>query len=144
MKYLLYIFYLESAISLFSGIQALFMPAAFLAQFTSEPASPLDLPQFISDSISPLALEMTRWYGVVLFVLVYALVQGLRMRGPALKLTLQALLIGDILQIGVTFITAKALGGWTFTLVMSVVLSAVYLILRAVCLWKPVETGVDR
>jgi hypothetical protein len=131
MKYLLYIFYLESAISLFSGIQALFMPAAFLAQF-------------ISDSISPLALEMTRWYGVVLFVLVYALVQGLRMRGPALKLTLQALLIGDILQIGVTFVTAKALGGWSFTLFMSLVLSAVYLILRAVCLWKPVETGIER
>jgi hypothetical protein len=131
MKYLPYIFYLESAISLFSGIQALFMPAAFLTQFTSEPASPL-------------ALEMTRWYGVVLFVLVYALLKGLHMRGPALKLTLQALLIGDALQVGVTFITAKALGGWTFTLIMSVVLSVLYLILRAVCLWKPVATGIDR
>ncbi len=131
MKYLLYIFYLESAISLFSGIQALFMPAAFLAQFTSEP-------------VSPLALEITRWYGVVLFVLVYALLQGLRMRGPALKLILQAMLLGDALQIGVTFVTAKALGGWTFTLIMSVVLSTLYLVLRAVCLWKPVETGIDQ
>src|SRR5690242_11005078 len=131
MKYLLYIFYLECAISLFSGIQALFIPAAFLTQFTLEPAPPL-------------ALEMTRWYGVVLFVLVYALLQGLRMRGPALKLTLQALLIGDALQADVTFVTAKALGGWTFTLIMSVVLSVFYLILRAVCLWKPLETGIDR
>jgi hypothetical protein len=131
MKYLLYTFYLESVISLFSGVQALFIPAAFLTQFTSDPASPL-------------ALEMTRWYGVVLFVLVYALLQGLRMRGPALKLTLQALLIGDALQVGVTFVTAKSLGGWTFTLIMSLLLSALYLILRAVCLWKPVETGIDR
>lgn len=131
MKYLLYVFYLECIISLFSGIQALFIPAAFLTQFTSDPASPL-------------ALEMTRWYGVVLFVLVYALLQGLRMRGPALKLTLQALLLGDVLQIGVTFVTAKALGGWSFTLIMSVVLSLVYLVLRAICLWKPVETGIDR
>jgi hypothetical protein len=131
MKYLLYIFYLESVISLFSGVQALFIPAAFLTQLTSEVASPL-------------ALEMTRWYGVVLFVLVYALLQGLRMRGPALKLTLQALLIGDVLQVGATFVTARALGGWTFTLIMSAVLSLFYLILRAVCLWKPVETGIDR
>ena len=131
MKYLPYIFYFESAISLFSGIQALFIPSAFLTQLTSQPAPTL-------------ALEMTRWYGVVLFVLVYALLQGLRMRGPALKLTLQALLVGDVLQIGVTFVTAKALGGWSFTLIMSLVLSAFYLILRAVCLWKPVETGIDR
>lgn len=131
MKYLLYVFYLEAAISLLSGFQALFMPAAFLKQFTADPAPVL-------------ALEMARWYGVVLFVLVYALLQGLRMRGTALKVTLQALLLGDILQIGATFITAKALGGWSFTIVMSIVLSLVYLILRALCLWKPVETGIDR
>ncbi len=131
MKYLLYIFYFESVISLFSAVQALFIPAMFLQQLTTDPAPVL-------------AVEMTRWYGVVLFVLVYLLLQGLRMRGPALKLALQAMLFGDVLQIGATFVTAKALGGWSFTLVMSVVLSAVYLILRAVCLWKPVETGIDR
>jgi hypothetical protein len=131
MKYLLYIFYAEVAISILSGFQALFIPSAFLTQLTTAPASSL-------------ALEMTRWYGVVLFVLVYALVQGLRMRGPALKVTLQALLLGDVLQIGATFVTAKALGGWSFTLIMSVVLSTLYLILRAVCLWKPLETGIDQ
>ena len=131
MKYLLYIFYLESAISVLSAFQALFMPAAFLGQFTTDPAPVL-------------AIEMTRWYGVVLFVLVYLLLKGLQMRGPALKLALQAMLIGDALQIGATFITAKALGGWSFTLIMSVGLSAIYLILRAVCLWKPVETRVER
>ena len=130
MKYLLYIFYFESALSLFSAVQALFIPAMFLQQLTTDPAPVL-------------AVEMTRWYGVVLFVLVYLLLQGLRMRGPALKLALQAMLFGDVLQIGATFVTAKALGGWSFTLIMSVVLSVVYLILRAVCLWKPVETGLD-
>ena len=131
MKYLLYVFYLEATISLLSGSQALFIPTAFLKQFTPEPAPTL-------------ALEMIRWYGVLLFVLVYLLVQGLRMRGPALKLTLQGLLIGDILQIGATFVTAKALGGWSFVLYMSSVLSVVYLILRGICLWKPIETRIDR
>ncbi len=130
MKYLLYIFYLESAISLLSAFQALFMPAVFLQQFSTNPAPVL-------------AIEMTRWYGVVLFALVYLLLQGLRMRGPALKLALQAMLFGDILQIGATFVTAQAFGAWSFTLIMSVVLSTLYLILRAVCLWKPVETGID-
>jgi hypothetical protein len=66
------------------------------------------------------------------------------MRGTALKLALQAMLFGDVLQIGATFITARAFGGWSFTLVMAVILSALYLILRGVCLWKPIETGIDR
>ncbi len=131
MKYLLYVFYFESVLSLFSAVQALFIPSIFLAQFTSEPAPVL-------------AVEMTRWYGVVLFVLVYLLLKGLSMRGPALKLALQAMLFGDALQIGATFVTAKAFGGWSFTLIMSVVLSAIYLILRGVCLWKPVATGIDQ
>ena len=130
MKYLLYVFYLESAISLLSAFQALFMPAVFLQQLSP-------------DTAPILAVEMTRWYGVVLFALVYLLLQGLRMRGPALKLALQAMLFGDILQIGATFVTAQAFGAWSFTLIMSVVLSTLYLILRAVCLWKPVETGID-
>lgn len=131
MKYLLYIFYLEIAISLFSGVQALFTPATFLTQLSTE-------------SAPVLALEITRWYGVVLFVLVYALFQGLRVRGTALKIILQALLLGDVLHIGATFVTAKALGGWNFTLYMAVILSVFYLIIRAICLWKPIETGVDK
>ena len=87
---------------------------------------------------------MTRWYGVLLFVLVYLLLQGLRLRGTALKLTLQGLLLGDFLQIAATFVTANALGGWSVVLYMSVVLSAIYVVLRGVCLWKPIETGIDR
>ena len=131
MKNLLYVFYLEAAISILSGFQAFFMPAAFLKQFTSDPA-PI------------LAIEMTRWYGVLLFVLVYLLLQGLRLRGGALKLILQGLLLGDILQIAATFVTARALGGWSFVLYMSVILSTIYIVLRGICLWKPVLTGIDR
>jgi hypothetical protein len=77
-------------------------------------------------------------------VLVYLLLQGLRLRGAALKLTLQGLLIGDFFQIVATFITARALGSWSFVLYMSVVLSFFYAILRGICLWKPLETGIDR
>ena len=131
MKYLLYIFYVEILISLFSAVQALFMPAVFLKQFTS-------------DTAPTLAVEMTRWYGVILVVLLYLLVQGLRLRGAPLKLALQALLVGDVLQIGATFVTANALGGWSTVLIIAAGLSAFYLIIRGICLWKPVETGVER
>ena len=131
MKNILYVFYLEAAISLLSGFQSLFMPATFLKQFTPD-AAPI------------LAIEMTRWYGVLLFVLVYLLLQGLRLRGTALKLTLQGLLLGDFLQIAATFVTARALGGWSFVLYMSVIFSALYIVLRGICLWKPIETGIDR
>jgi len=131
MKYLLYIFYVEILISILSAVQALFMPAVFLKQFSSEAAPAL-------------AVEMTRWYGVLLVVLLFLLVQGLRLRGAPLKLALQALLVGDVLQIGVTFVTARALGGWSTVLVLAAGLSLFYLIVRAICLWKPVETGVER
>ncbi len=131
MKYLLYIFYVEILISILSAVQALFMPAVFLKQFSSEAASTL-------------AIEMTRWYGVLLVVILFLLVQGLRLRGSPLKLALQALLVGDVLQIGVTFVTANALGGWSTVLVIAAGLSLFYLIIRAICLWKPVETGVER
>ena len=131
MKYLTYVFYLEAAISIFSGFQSLFMPGTFLKQFTP-------------DTAPTLAVEMTRWYGVLLFVLVYLLLQGLRLRDAALKLVLQGLLIGDFLQIAATFVTARALEGWSTLLYMSVILSAVYIILRGFCLWKPIETGIDR
>ena len=130
MKYLLYIFYLESAITLLSAAQAFFTPPVFLQQFTN-------------DSAPALALEMTRWYGVVLFGLVYLLLRGLSLRGEPLKLALQTLLIGDVLQIVATFYTAQALGGWSTVLIMSVGLSVFYALLRGLCLWKPVETGIN-
>jgi hypothetical protein len=130
MKYLTYVFYLEAAISVFSGFQSFFMPATFLKQLTP-------------DQAPTIALEMTRWYGVLLFVLVYLLLQGLRFRGSAFKLILQGLLLGDFLQIAATFVTARALGSWSLTLYLAAILSVVYAILRGICLWKPVETGID-
>lgn len=132
MKTLIYIFYLEVVISLFSAFQAFFLPAGFAQQLAPGGAPPA------------LAVEMARWYGVLLFVLVYLLARGLYLRGEPLKLALQALLIGDILQIWATYLTAQTLGGWSFTLVMSAALSILYLVLRAICLWKPAQTGVIR
>lgn len=130
MKKLIYIFYLEVLITGISAVQCLFAPQNFVTQLTpgTQPA---------------ITLELARWYGVLLSVLIFLLIQGLRLRGPALKLTLQAMLFGDVLQIIATFVTAISLAGWSFTLIMSVGLSIIYGILRAICLLRPIETGVD-
>ena len=58
MKYLIYMFYVEAGLSALGGAQALFMPADFLRQFSPQ-------------SVAPLGVEIARWYGVLIFVLVY-------------------------------------------------------------------------
>ena len=129
MKYLIYVFYLEILINFASGGQSLFMPAAFLGQFSSEPA-----PAF--------ALEMTRWYGVLIAVLTYLLIRGLMLRGMALKLALEVLLFGDVIQIIVSFVTAGVIG-WKSNVILSLVISILFAVVRLICLWKPVETGIE-
>jgi hypothetical protein len=130
MKYLIYVFYVEILINFVSGGQSLFTPATFLGQFSSEPA-----PAF--------AIEMTRWYGVLIAVLTYLLIRGLMLRGTAFKVALEALLFGDVIQIIVSFVTANAIG-WTSNVILSLVISFFFAIVRVFCLWKPVETGVER
>lgn len=128
MKFIRGIFYLEILINLLSISQTLFMPAAFMAQFSSQP-------------VSAPAIEMARWYGVLICVMTWLLFRALRMRGAALKLTLEAYLIGDLIQIAVTFVSASALG-WAGSMVLSVVVSVLLGAARMICLWKPVETGI--
>ncbi len=130
MKYLIYVFYAEILINFASGGQSLFKPTAFLGQFSSDPA-----PAF--------AIEMTRWYGVLIAVLTYLLIRGLMLRGAVLKVALEALLFGDVIQIIVSFITANAIG-WTSNVILSLVISVVFAVVRLVCLWKPVETGIEK
>jgi hypothetical protein len=129
MKFIRYIFYLELLINLLSISQTLLMPAAFITQLSGQPASPA-------------AMEMARWYGVLICVMTWLLFRALRMRGPALKLTLEAYLVGDVIHIIVSFISAAALG-WTGAIVAGVVLSVLLGVARIICLWRPVETGIE-
>jgi len=131
MKYLIYVFYAEVLLSIASVTQTLFTPEKFLLPFSS------DVP-------STVAIIMTRWYGVVLSVLLYLLARGLWLRGAALKLALESLLVGDIVQIIVAFGTAQALGAWTSNVTLALVVSVVLGLVRIVCLWQPVATGIER
>jgi hypothetical protein len=128
MKYIFYIFYLEIAANLFLIFQCLFFPAVFVAGFSGQPA--------------PAAVEIVRWYGVLLIPVVYLLFRALQVRGKILKLVLEAYLIFDLVQIIVALVSANALGWAPYVLIvlpLEVVLAAA----RVLCLWRPIETGIE-
>ena len=129
MKYVFYIFYLEIAANLFLIVQCLFFPAAFLAQFSNQPA-----PAF--------ALEVARWYGVLLIPIIWLLFRVLQTREQPLKLVLEAYLVFDLVQIVVVFVTARALG-WMPYVVMALLIEVVLATARILCLWKPAQTGIE-
>ena len=129
MKYVLYVFYLEILANLYLIAQCLFFPAAFVAGYSAQPASPA-------------ALEIARWYGVLLIPIVYVLFGALRARGQTLKLVLQGYLLFDLIQIAVGFVSASALG-WAPYVIIVIPLEIVLAVARILCLWKPVETGIE-
>lgn len=129
MKYVIYVFYLEIAANLFLMVQSLFFPASFVAQYTTQPATPV-------------ALELARWYGVLLIPIVWVLIRALQVRGKTLKLVLEAYLAFDLVQIVVVFVSAGSLG-WAPYVVIALVIEIILAIARILCLWKPLQTGID-
>jgi hypothetical protein len=130
MKWLLYIFYFEVALNLISGVSAFVVPPTLMTQFTTS-AMPLG------------AGELARWYGVLVLVLAYLLVRALRVRGTVLKIVLEALLVGDIVQIIAVVLTVQTVGSWSLITGSTLVLSIVYMLARIVCLGQPVRTGIS-
>ena len=128
MKYVITIFYLEIIANLFLIAQCLFFPAAFVAGYSAQPASPA-------------ALEVARWYGVLLIPIVWLLWRALRMRGAVLRLVLEAYLVFDLVQIVVGLVSAQTLG-WAPYVLIVIPLEFVLAAARIVCLWKPAETGM--
>jgi hypothetical protein len=131
MRYLLYLFYLEILINLVSISQGLFMPDAFVRQFSAE-------------SVSVAGGEVARWYAVVILVISYLLWRALQVRGKTLKIVLEALLVGDLVQIGAAFVTANRLGEWPLVVSAALVVSIVLAVVRVLCLWQPELVGLER
>ncbi len=131
MRYLLYLFYLEILINLVSIAQGLFTPAAFVMQFSAE-------------TVSTAGAEVARWYAVLILVISYLLWRALQVRGKTLKIVLEALLVGDLVQIGVAFVTANRLGEWPLVVSAALVVSVVLAVARVLCLWQPELVGLER
>jgi L-lactate permease len=130
MRYLLYFFYLEILINLVSISQGLFMPAAFVMQFSGEP-------------VSTAGAEVARWYAVVILMISYLLWRALQVRGKTLKVVLEALLVGDFVQIGAAVVTANQLGEWPLVVSAALVISIVLAVARIFCLWQPKTVGLE-
>jgi len=130
MKYVITIFYLEIAANLFLIGQCLFFPAGFMAGYSAQPASAG-------------ALEVVRWYGVLLIPIVWLLFRALRERGRVLRLVLEAYLVFDLVQIVVGLVSASSLG-WAPYVLIVVPLEVLLASARVLCLWKPRETGIER
>jgi len=130
MRYLLYLFYLEIVINLVTIGQGLLTPSAFVAQFSTEP-------------VSLAGAEVARWYAVLILVISYLLWRALQVRGKTLKVVLETLLVGDIVQIGAALLTANALGQWPLVVNAALVLSIVLAGARILCLWQPQAVGLE-
>src|SRR5262249_44927989 len=91
MKSLRIVWYGEAALNLVSAVLVWTAPRLFVASFTSQ-------------AVAGMPLELLRWYGVVLFVLVYFELRALRSGSDVfLRLILEGLLVGDIIQL-ITFL----------------------------------------
>ena len=130
MRYLLYLFYLEIVINLVTIGQGLLTPSAFVRQFSAEP-------------VSVAGAEVARWYAVLILVISYLLWRALQVRGKTLKIVLEALLVGDFVQIGIALVTANALGAWPLVVNAALALSIVLAVARMLCLWRPQAVGLE-
>lgn len=129
MKYIIYVFYVEIIANLFLIIQSIFFPASFVAQYSSQPAPAV-------------ALELARWYGVLLIPIVWVLFRALQIRGNMLKTVLEAYLAFDLVLIVVVFVSVHNLG-WAPYLVIALLIEIILATARILCLWKPSQTGMN-
>lgn len=112
-----YIFYSEVIINIPSFIMCLFFPKAFVDQLTQL-------------SAGAITYDLVRWYGVVLLVLTIIMGKALFEKDiSALKTIFTGYGIGDIIQIVVTAMLAKTIGGWNFALIFT----AAYSVLLVTC-----------
>lgn len=113
------IFYIEVLMNLYAAQSLFFDPASYVGLFYSG-ADPLPGP----------ALEMNRWYGVLVFAIVYLELRALLSRNNAvLAVAQEALLLSDVLQLIACYRMSQATGGWLrmtmFTAGLAIFLAAV-------------------
>ena len=124
MKYLRLVWYGEAALNLASAVLVWAAPPLFVAAFTSQ-------------TVTGMPLELIRWYGVLLFVLVYLELRALRSGSDVLlRVILEGLLVGDLIQL-VTFLwRAPATETWTPALIFTIVVTIALATARIVWLTR--------
>lgn len=123
MKIIRTILYIEIVVNIANIVMSFFAPASLLAQFAPEP-------------YPPLAMEMTRWFAVLLFVITYIMWRALRSdNAQALRWVIEGYLMGDILYLVALVSLATTVGAWTFGGGVAVVFTLVFGGARIAYLW---------
>lgn len=88
MRFVRAVLYFEAfVVNLLTGLICFFIPGWFVSNFVPQP-------------VPALALEMTRWYGVLLFVFAYVMVRALRADHPfTITILVEGFLLGDIVHL---------------------------------------------
>lgn len=117
-------FYAEGISNILFGLLPLAAPARFLAQFTMR-ATP------------GVAVELLRWYGILLLVLAYIELRVLLSRqDAALALVLEGLLLGDALQLIAVVLVARAAGMFGLALGVTTIFTLILASARVIWLWR--------
>jgi hypothetical protein len=104
------------------GIFCFFFPAGFVEQF-------------YPGGVAAIPLELTRWYGVLLWVLAYAMFRVLPMRDDrVLAPVVEALLFGDLAHLAATWLFFQARPIWDFPFVFMLGMSCFLAATRTVWL----------
>ncbi|HAA18180.1 MAG TPA: hypothetical protein DCR93_09815 [Cytophagales bacterium] len=126
-----YIFYLEFALSIYTLFLAAFWPEKFLMTITG-----MELAE------NPLAVELSRWYAVLLGFLQYTFMASLHQRHWYIfRHILWVLLIGDLAHLITTVTMALNYSGWNNGLFLSLGVTIFYGSTRIVALFRPQWIG---
>lgn len=114
------IFYIEVLLNLFAAHGLFLTPGSYLSNFYSGP-----------DPVPAPALEMIRWYGVIVFALVYLELRALLSGSDvALAVVQEALLVSDALQLIACYQMSQATGGWLPTTIFTAGLAVFLAVVR--------------
>ncbi len=124
------LFYFEVILNVVSIILCWFMPSYFVEQL-------------LPVEVSPMTLELVRWYGLLLAVLTGILALALFAKHfEVLRIVFIVYAIGDIIQVLLTLKMAMTLNiGWTFGLLFTIGISLVLCLGRVLALRKPFLVG---
>lgn len=124
-QFMRYVLVFEAvALNFGTGLLCLAAPAMFVAQFST-------------DSLPPVPLELTRWYGVLLWVLTFVVLRILpyndnRMLSPAVE----ALLFGDLVHLVAIYLFYQARPEWNFSFILMLFFTLTLAILRSVWVYR--------
>jgi hypothetical protein len=101
------------------GAFVFFFPSGFVANFTN-------------DVVSAVPLELIRWYGVLLFVLSFAMLRALALRSQeGVRIVVEALLVGDFAHLVASYLFFQNGGAWNFASVTMMISTVTLILIRS-------------